>query len=319
MKKRKALGQGLDALLGDADGPPTDTAPGEPGTEHTGDAIIELALPAIRQGKYQPRVVFDDDALESLTDSVRQHGIMQPILVRRLDGPETDPALRYEIVAGERRYRAAERAGLATVPAIIVDLDDRQTLSIALIENIQRENLNPIEEALAIRRLIEEFAYTHETVAAAIGRSRSATTNLLRLLNLPEPVQRLLASGQIDMGHGRALLALDPADQALLARQIVEERLSVRETEARVANWLVNRESREPDGAASEKRLGAKPVRDPDVQRLENKLSDLLAAPVALRTNAKGGGRLSIRFSNAEQFEGLIERMGLQAYISIDD
>ncbi|MEZ5652724.1 MAG: ParB/RepB/Spo0J family partition protein [Burkholderiaceae bacterium] len=319
MKKPKGLGQGLDALLGDENGPATTGSLPERSDEPPRDQVIDLALDAVRQGKYQPRVVFDDDALESLTDSVRQHGIMQPILVRALERPEPGSASRYEIVAGERRYRAAERAGLASVPAIVVDLDDRQTLSMALIENIQREDLNPIEEALAIRRLIEEFAYTHETAAAAIGRSRSATTNLLRLLNLPDSVQRTLASGLIDMGHGRALLALDPADQAMLGRQIIEERLSVRETESRVAQWLANRGQSAPAESDGRKSLGARQAPDPDVQRLQNRLSDLLAAPVALRTNTRGGGRLSIRFSNAEQFEGLIERMGLQSLLAGDD
>ncbi len=320
MKKHKGLGQGLDALLGE---PAAETRPERAPAPAAGDppagAVVELALEVVRQGRYQPRVVFDDDALDTLTESVRQHGIMQPILVRALADPVDGDTARYEIVAGERRYRAAERAGLPTVPAIVVEYDDRQTLSMALIENIQREDLNPIEEALAIRRLIEEFEYTHESAAQAIGRSRSATTNLLRLLNLPEAVQRLLASGQLDMGHGRALLALDPADQALLARQIVEERLSVRETEGRVTEWLSRRGV--PGGAGADDgrtRLRARAAADPDVVRLQDRLADVLAAPVTLRTNASGGGRLSIRFSNAEQFEGLIERLGLKPYLDAD-
>lgn len=318
MKKRKGLGQGLDALLGDPD-PASSSSAAQAGPDDVEAAgiIVELPLDAVRQGKYQPRVVFDDEALESLTDSVRQHGIMQPILVRRLADAAAPGSVQYEIVAGERRYRAAERAGLAHVPAIVVDFDDRQALAMALIENIQREALNPIEEALAIRRLIEEFAYTHETAAAAIGRSRSATSNLLRLLNLPDAVQRQLASGQLDMGHGRALLSLQPSDQALLARQIVEERLSVRDTEARVSRWLADRAA--PAGRSDARPLGSRASPDPDVLRLQERLSEVLSAPVALRANASGGGRISIRFSNAEQFEGLLERMGLQSLLGSEE
>ncbi|MEZ5738946.1 MAG: ParB/RepB/Spo0J family partition protein [Burkholderiaceae bacterium] len=313
MKKPKGLGQGLDALLGDPD-----DVPGKPAPESAaepGDRVRQLPLAAIRQGRYQPRSHFDHDALQTLADSIREHGVMQPILVRRLAADADNGAATFEILAGERRYRAAERAGLTEVPVIEREMDDEQALAVALIENIQREDLNPIEEALAIRRLIEEFAYSHDAAAKAIGRSRSATSNLLRLLNLAEPVQQMVMLGQLDMGHARALLTLERADQVLVAKQVESGQLSVRETEALVARQLANETVSGREPAPRPRRL----VEDPDLVRLQQRLSDILTSTVQIRPDAKGGGKLMIRFSDSEQFEGLLQTLGLRKRLDQDD
>jgi ParB family chromosome partitioning protein len=289
-QKRKGLGRGLEALLG------TEAPPARIAQEDAPPST--LALDRLQPGRYQPRSRMDESALQELASSIRTHGLMQPIVVRPV-GPG-----RWEIVAGERRFRAAGLAGLSEVPVVVREVPDEQALQLALIENIQREDLNPLEEAQAIKRLIDEFDYSHEQAADAIGRSRSATSNLLRLLNLADPVQTMLLAGDIDMGHARALLALDRAGQIMLAHEVVERRLSVRETERLVQRRL------EEDAAKPGDRISAR-REDPDLARLQERLADVLAAPVSIRADGRGRGRLTIGFGSIEQFEGLVQRLGL--------
>jgi len=296
--KTKGLGRGLDALLGNAEF----AVPAEAGAE---TAPQHLPLGRLQAGRYQPRTRMDDGSIQELAASIRQHGLMQPIVVRALPGePGDGRPVRYEIIAGERRFRAAGIAELEEVPVIVREADDEAALSLALIENIQREDLNPLEEAQGIRRLIDEFGYSHEKAAEAIGRSRSATSNLLRLLNLAEPVQAMLMSGDLDMGHARALLAVDRATQIMLAQEIVERGLSVRETEKRVA-----RETEAGGRRSVSRRRDA--VRDRDLERLETRIAERLGTRVVLSANPRGAGRLTIAFSSMEQFEGLVEALNL--------
>jgi ParB family chromosome partitioning protein len=241
----------------------------------------------------------DEAALQDLAASIRQHGMMQPIVVRSIDGQ------RHEIIAGERRFRAARLAGLDDVPVIVREVSDENALAMALIENIQREDLNPLEEAQAIRRLLDEFQYTHERASEAIGRSRSATSNLLRLLNLASPVQTMLLAGDIEMGHARALLGLERAQQILAANRVVEKRLSVRETEKLVTVQAAEAAASKP-GAPPAPRAA-----DPDLVRLQERIAQRLQAPVELQSNARGKGRLVIRFDSIDQFEGLRVALGL--------
>jgi ParB family chromosome partitioning protein len=231
---------------------------------------------------------------------------MQPIVVRRIAAAHGEGE-RYEIIAGERRFRAAQAAGMTEVPVIVRDVSDQQALAMALIENIQREDLNPLEQAHAIKRLIDEFGYSHEQAAEAIGRSRSATSNLLRLLNLAEPVQTMLLAGDLDMGHARALLAVDRASQIMLANQVVQKRLSVREAEKLVARELAGT----GDGGAARRGRRAGEAPDRDIARLQEQLSDLLGTTVQIRHAARGRGQLLIDFAGPEQFDGLLQRMGL--------
>jgi ParB family chromosome partitioning protein len=293
LKKPKGLGRGLEALLGD------DRPARAPGADGADRAPATLPLGRLVPGRYQPRTRMDEAALQDLASSIRQHGLMQPIVVRPIDGQ------RYEIIAGERRFRAAGLAGLDDVPVSIREVSDQDALAMALIENIQREDLNPLEEAQAIRRLLDEFKYTHEQASEAIGRSRSATSNLLRLLNLAPPVQTMLLAGDLEMGHARALLALDPAEQILAANRVVERRLSVRDTEK-----LVAQQANRPDGAAAGRGRVARRI-DPDIARLQERIADHLQAPVELQADARGKGRLVIHFDSAEQFEGLRAALGL--------
>ncbi|HTN48894.1 MAG TPA: ParB/RepB/Spo0J family partition protein [Burkholderiaceae bacterium] len=279
IKRPKGLGRGLDALLGGDTAAPS-------------SAPATLPVGRLRPGKYQPRTKMDPQALTELADSIRAQGIMQPILVRPVD------AGQYEIIAGERRFRAAQIAGLDEVPVLVRPVPDTAALAMALIENIQREDLNPLEEAQGVHRLIREFDFTHEQAAEAIGRSRSATTNLLRLLNLSAPVQELLLGGQIDMGHARALLGTDAATQVQLAHRIVARGLSVREAETLVAHR----------GQTPARRKAAA-ARSRDVVRLEEELSDSLGATVRLAMKAKGGGRLIIEFANLDQLDGIVARV----------
>src|SRR5690606_26179301 len=260
-KKPKGLGRGLDALLG-ADGPAIDTI-GKAAAAKPDGPPSTLPVGKMRAGKYQPRTRMDEGALNELADSIRTQGIMQPILVRALND---DPG-HYEIIAGERRFRAAQLAGLKEVPVLVRDVADENAAVMALIENIQREDLNPLEEAHGVRRLLDEFGLTHEQAAGAIGRSRSATSNLLRLLNLAAPVQTMLLAGDIDMGHARALLAVDAATQSLLANEIIAKGLSVREAEKLVARTL--REAEEK----TVKPLRRSAAQSGDVKRLEDALS----------------------------------------------
>lgn len=292
----KGLGRGLEALLG-GDSPLTATAPVIQADGVT--APVTLALSRLQPGRYQPRTRMDETALGELADSIRQHGLMQPIVVR----PVADR--RYEIIAGERRFRAARLAGLTEVPVLVREVPDEQALALALIENIQREDLNPLEEAQAVKRLIDEFDYSHEKAAEAIGRSRSATSNLLRLLNLAEPVQTMLLAGDLDMGHARALLAVDRATQILLATHAVQKRLSVREAEKLVARHLAE------EGSGAGKPRRSRENADRDVQRLAEQLSDVLATTVQLRMSARGKGQMVIDFSGPDQFDGLLQRLGL--------
>jgi ParB family transcriptional regulator, chromosome partitioning protein len=280
MKRPKGLGRGLDALLG-----------GEPSAATATPASLPLSV--LRPGKYQPRTRMNEESLAELAASIRAQGVIQPILVR----PVGDDA--YEIIAGERRFRAAQLAGLDSVPVLVKSVPDTAALAMALIENIQREDLNPLEEAQGVARLVREFDFTHEQAAGAIGRSRSATSNLLRLLNLSAPVQKLMMDGQIDMGHARALLAVDSAIQIQLAHRIAAKGLSVREAEALVARaTAVGTAVRRVNGSRSR-----------DVERLEGELADALGAAVKLSANAKGKGKLVIEFASLDQLDGIVERL----------
>lgn len=275
MVKPKGLGRGLDALLS-----------GDSGSAES-DALRVVEISQLKPGKYQPRTQMDQESLAELAASIKAQGIMQPILVREAEG-------KLEIIAGERRWRASQLAGLQQVPVLVREIPDEAALAMALIENIQRENLNPLEEANGIKRLIDEFGMTHQAAAEAVGRSRTAVTNLLRLLNLAKPVQELVMQGRIDMGHARALLSLEGAKQITIAEQIAQGGLSVREAEA-----LVRRAS------SATPRSVSKTV-DKDVKRLQEELSDLLGAEVNIQSSSNGKGKVSIRYHSLDQLDGLI-------------
>jgi ParB family chromosome partitioning protein len=288
-KKLKGLGRGLDALLGgDAHDTPA-TPAGSPST---------LPVTRIQAGKYQPRTRMDDGSLSELAASIKSQGIMQPVLVRPVAG---EGSIGYEIIAGERRFRAAQLAGLDEIPVLVREVDDQNAAAMALIENIQREDLNPLEEAQGIARLISEFDFTHEQAAQAVGRSRSAVSNLLRLVNLAQPVQTMLMAGDIDMGHARALLAVDAASQIALANHVIAKRLSVRETEKLVARSL-----EEQNAPAAAARAKDKPG---DIVRLEEELSDRLATPVVFKMGAKGKGQMIIDFSDLDVLDSVLARL----------
>ena len=293
--KRRTLGRGLDALLSTAQ-TGTDTAPGA--TRPTEEQLRNLPVDLLERGRYQPRQDMRPESLEELAESIRAQGVVQPIIVRPFS---TAPGVtRYEIIAGERRWRAAQLAGLMEIPAVVRDVPDEAAIAMALIENIQRENLNPLEEARALERLIEEFAMTHQQAATAVGRSRAAVSNLLRLLDLGPEVRNLVERRQLELGHARALLArAAPAAQADAARQVVARGLSVRATEALVKRLL------EPTRPASDRRSR----RDPDIQRLESQLGEKLGARVQLDHQASGKGRLSIRYNSLEELEGILEHI----------
>ena len=278
MARLKGLGRGLDALLGGEDAP---ALPGE---------LRNLTVTQLQPGKYQPRTRMDEASLRELADSIRSQGLMQPILVRAVG------AERYEIIAGERRWRAAQLAGMSTVPVVVKVVADEAALAMALIENIQREDLNPMEEATGIQRLIDEFNMTHQAAAEAVGRSRSAVTNLLRLLNLAKPVQAMVLEQQLDMGHARALLALTHPKQNEAAHMIVQKQLSVRETERLVGQML------NPPIAAIKKI-------DRDIQRLEESLSDRLGTRVNIQSRKGGAGKLTIEYASHEQLEGILRKL----------
>ena len=288
-KKPKGLGLGLEALLG----PKVSEAAGGDGLPTT------LRLSALRPGKYQPRTRMDEGSLYELAESIKSQGLMQPILVRPVDGGG------YEIIAGERRFRAAKLAGLDTVPVLVKPVADEAAAVMALIENIQREDLNPLEEAQGLQRLVSEFKLTHEQAAQAVGRSRSAASNLLRLLNLADPVQQMLLAGDLDMGHARALLALPAAEQVMAAQQITARKLSVREAER-----LVARAGRD-DGKPAKLKTKTKPR---DLVRLEERLSDVLTAAVEIRvkrrTSRGEAGEVAIAFGSLEELNGLLEKLG---------
>jgi ParB family chromosome partitioning protein len=286
VKRPKGLGRGLDALLAGND----EAAP--PAKDTTGTLRVEQLQP----GKYQPRTRMDETALTELADSIRAQGLMQPILVRSVG------AERFEIIAGERRWRASQLAGLTEVPVLIRDVPDENAAAMALIENIQREDLNALEEAQGVQRLINEFGLTHEQAAGAIGRSRSATSNLLRLLNLAKPVQTMLLAGDLDMGHARALLAVDAATQITLANQIAARRLSVREAEKLVAK--VGAEFTLKASQAPKKK-----AEDRDTLRLAEQLSEALGTSVTIKPGKKGAGSLVIDYHSLEALQGVVERL----------
>jgi ParB family chromosome partitioning protein len=300
-KKPKGLGRGLDVLLG-ADAPAVDQLTHSSGKGEGLPSVLPVAK--LRAGKYQPRTRMDETALAELAESIRTQGIMQPILVRSLGAAAPG---EYEIIAGERRFRAAQLAGLKEVPVLVRDVADENAAVMALIENIQREDLNPLEEAQGVRRLLDEFGLTHEQASQAIGRSRSATSNLLRLLNLAAPVQTMLLAGDIDMGHARALLAVDAATQIQLANQVVARQLSVRETEKLVAR------SQKEGEAAPRKKKDAGATRD--VARLEEALSDHLGTRVSLKVGAREKGQLIIDFHGWDHLNSLLERQGLSGVL----
>src|SRR5947208_2749753 len=278
MNKPKGLGRGLDALLGS-----DETAPRE--------SLLMLPVGRIRPGKYQPRTKMDQQALAELAASIRSQGLMQPLLVRPVDRD------RYELIAGERRWRAAQMAGLEEVPVLVREVPDDAALAMSLIENIQRENLNPMEEAAGVQRLLEEFRMTHEQAADAVGRSRSATTNLLRLLKLAKPVQEMLMEGALEMGHARALLALDAARQIEAGTRVAAKRLSVRETEALVQSLL--------RGPAARRRKRT----DRDLARLEEEVSERLGTTVEIRAAKKGAGKLVLHYSSLDHLEQLLKKL----------
>jgi ParB family chromosome partitioning protein len=286
MAKRRGLGRGLDALLsGTGSAASLDT----PSTTD----LRQLPVEMIQRGRFQPRLQMDDEALASLADSIREQGVLQPIVVRPLGSG------RYEIIAGERRWRASQQAGLAEVPAIVHDVEDEAALAIALIENIQREDLNAIEEAVSLKRLIDEFGLTHARAAQAVGRSRAAVSNLLRLLDLNDDVRALVEAGALDMGHARALLAISGPRQSQVATEVVARALSARETEA-----LVKR-VRSGDSHKSE----GKPGPDPDVQRLERELREQLGARVEIKSGRGGRGSLIIHYTSLDEFDGILKHL----------
>ncbi|MFQ5487771.1 MAG: ParB/RepB/Spo0J family partition protein [Gammaproteobacteria bacterium] len=283
--KKRGLGRGLDALLGSAA-----SADRESGSAAHQGELRQLPVDVIRRGKYQPRTNMHAESLEELADSIRAQGVVQPIVVRPIGADQ------YEIIAGERRWRAAQLAGLHEVPAVIRKVPDQAAMAMALIENIQREDLNPMEEALALQRLISEFELTHQMVAEAVGRSRTAVTNLLRLFDLNEDVKALVEKGELEMGHARALLGLQGEQQSEVARQVVAKGLSVRETEQLVRR--LQQGARKP--------AVARAAVDPDIRRLQEELAERLGASVRFQHSASGKGRLVIQYGSLEELEGIL-------------
>ena len=282
MNKKARLGKGLDALLGGVD---------QIAAQSDGE-LRYLPVATIRPGRYQPRTNMDETALTELADSIRTHGVVQPIVVRE------PPAGDYELIAGERRWRAAQMAGLDVIPSVVRRVADEIALAVGLIENIQRENLNPVEEANGLRRLLDEFGLTHQQVADSIGRSRAAVSNLLRLLNLDPAVRAHLENGRLEAGHARAILSLPREQQLAAADTVIQQRLSVRQTEQLVRRYL--------SGKRKEKRKTA--PKDADLRQLEEELSQQLAAPVSLEQRGQGG-RLIIEYNSLDELEGILERL----------
>jgi ParB family chromosome partitioning protein len=299
--KKKGLGRGLDALLGGARA--ADPLTPDQGDETaasaeaitgpvTGEAVRELGLDQIQRGRYQPRREFDEERMRELADSIAAQGVIQPIVVRPI------AAGRYEIVAGERRWRASQQAGLDRIPVVVREVTEQAALAIALIENIQRDDLNPLEEASALRRLLDEFGLSHLQVAEAVGKSRSTVTNLLRLLDLEDAVKRLLEQHKLEMGHARALLGLQGAAQIDVAQQVVSHGLSVRETERLIRRYLAE---------AAEPAEGAGPSEpDPNIRHLQEDLAERLGARVAIQHGNKGTGRLVINYNSLDELDGIL-------------
>ena len=282
--QKRGLGRGLDALLGNLD---SKSSAGEANSED--GKLVQLPVDLVVRGKYQPRREMDPAPLQELADSIKAQGVMQPIVVRAIDEQ------RYEIIAGERRWRATQLAGLSEIPAIVKNVSDESAIAMALIENIQRENLNAIDEAVALHRLQEEFGLTQQQVADAVGKSRAAVANLIRLLALTEDVKNLLSEGLLDMGHARALLALTENQQSQAAKVVVARQLSVRQTEALVRKFLSE--------GGKEKTA---PKVDPDIKHLEHKLSDQLGSSVTIQHGAKGKGKLVISYGSTQELEGIL-------------
>ncbi len=284
-KKKPVLGRNLSSMLSQTTLREVQNQPRE--------TLLNLPLEDIRPGRYQPRSVFDEEKLAELADSIRAQGVVQPVVVRPTGEDE------YELIAGERRWRAAQMAGIDDIPAVVRDVPDEVSVAMSLIENIQREDLNPLEEATALRRLIDDFRMTHQEAADAVGRSRAAVSNLLRLLELMQEVKDMVDMRLIEMGHARALLSLDDDLQVQAAREVVRKRLSVRETENLVRRLQQSRKkkgSRRPD---------------PDVLRLQNHLGEVLGARVRIQHQASGKGKLVIAYNNADEFQGILDRLGL--------
>ncbi len=285
MVKPKGLGRGLDALLAN-----------DIEEARSTDALRMLSTKQLQPGKYQPRSYMDDSALQTLAESIKTQGIMQPILVRQIDREAA--VERYEIIAGERRWRASQIAGLAEVPVLVREIADESALAMALIENIQRENLNPLEEAQGIKRLIDEFAMTHEKAAEAVGRSRVAVSNLLRLLSLSAQVQDLLMQNKLDMGHARALIGLDAAQQIMLANKTVHQDLSVREVESLVKKLDTETKPKQQKTSVNH-----------DILALQNSLSEKIGASVSIVAKTNGAGTLKINYSNLDQLDDIIAKI----------
>ena len=285
--KKRGLGKGLDALLGDR-------SSAELGAIDGNEELRFLPVDLIKRGQYQPRTEFNEEALQDLANSIQAQGVVQPILVRPLASGDN-----YEIIAGERRWRAAQLAGLHEIPVVVRQINDQTAMCMALIENIQREDLNPLEQAKGLARLLDEFGMTHEGIADAVGRSRSTVSNMLRLLDLNSSVKKLLSEGKLEMGHARAILSLKEQDQAGLAAQVVKQGLSVRATELLVRQ------------AGSRKKSGkrSKPKKDPDTLRLESELSSQLGASVNIRHSAKGKGILEIHYNSLDELDGILKHI----------
>jgi len=286
-QKKRGLGRGLDALLGSKESASTTTDSGAV----PADRLQEIDIECIQPGQYQPRSAMDAAKLRELADSIKAQGIVQPIVVRPLGKN------RYEIIAGERRWRAAQIAELSQVPVVVKDVDDRQTIAMALIENIQREDLNPLEEASALQRLIDEFEITHQQAAEAVGRSRAAVSNLLRLLELHPKVKEYVDDRALDMGHARCLLGVEQAEQPAVAAEIIRKGLSVRQAEALVKNW-----QREKSGKTPTRK-------DPDIANLEQSLSEKLCTKVVVSHTASGKGKLVIHYHSADELDGILDRI----------
>ncbi len=292
MIKKKGLGRGLEALLGES------LDSGLTSAMNT-DQIKFIKLTDLQRGKYQPRMQMKDTELQELSESIKQQGIMQPLLIRQISEG------KYEIIAGERRYRAAGMAGLDTVPALIKEVDDQTAAAMALIENMQRQDLNPLEEAEGLARLISDFGFTHEQAAKVVGKSRSAVTNLLRLTQLSKPVQALLMAGDIDMGHARAMLSVPTARQIGLAQRVAAQGLSVREAE-KLANQIIQASKKNPDGIQKVKTVKS----DPDILGLQTRLSDMIGLDVEIKTKSKGG-EIKIKFSHPDELDSLLKKLDL--------
>lgn len=282
--KKKRLGRGMNAMIPKKD----EVAPPKNGLE-------EIPIEFIQPGKYQPRTYFAEESIAELSDSIKAQGVIQPIVLRPIGDD------RYEIIAGERRWRAAQLAGIEKIPAVIRTVDDESALAMSLIENIQREDLNPLEEATALQRLIDDFQFTHQEVADAVGKSRSAVTNTLRLTQLAPPVAEMLVAGDLEMGHARALLTLEVNGQVAVAKQVVARGLNVRQTEE-----LVRAAGKTAGGA------GVKPGQDADTRRLEQSLGQTLGQPVQIRHTKKGTGKLVISYSSLDELDGILSKMGYQ-------